>query len=173
MMADNSIIHFIITGGTIDSYYDGSLDTAVTNKESIIPEFIASLKLSVLTKHTTVCLKDSKEITDTDLQKILKTIEESLDNKFIITHGTYTMPDTARFLKANLKRKDAVIILTGSFIPIKGFAPSDGPFNLGYAISQAQILPNGVYVCMNGESFQPDEVLKRISEGKFTSIFNR
>ena len=38
-------IHFIITGGTIDSHYDGTKDTAVPNKESVIPKFIEELKL--------------------------------------------------------------------------------------------------------------------------------
>lgn len=40
-----SKIHFIITGGTIDSYYDGTKDTAVPRETSIIPDFIQSLKL--------------------------------------------------------------------------------------------------------------------------------
>jgi len=47
-------IHFIITGGTIDSYYDGTKDTAVTNKESVIPEFIKGLRLFTEIEFTTV-----------------------------------------------------------------------------------------------------------------------
>lgn len=77
-------------------------------------------------------MKDSRQLGENDRKEILKAIEESPSNKIIITHGTYTMPDTARYLKANLKRNDQTIILTGSMIPIKGFSPSDGTFNLGY-----------------------------------------
>lgn len=164
-------VHFIITGGTIDSYYDGSKDTAVTNKESIIPSFIESLKLYVNTEFTVVCLKDSRELQSEDLHNILKAIEESHFNKIIITHGTYTMPDTARFLKAHLKRNDQTIVLTASSIPIKGFAPSDGPFNLGYSMAKVEDLETGVYVCINGRVFSPDEVMKIFSEARFTSIF--
>ncbi len=166
-------IHFIITGGTIDSHYDGSKDTAVPNKESIIPSFIESLKLYHNAEFTTICMKDSRELKREDLETILKTIEESPHDKIIITHGTYTMPDTARFLKANLKRTDQTIILTGSAIPISGFSPSDGPFSLGYAVAKLETLEPGVHVAINGRVFTPEEVMKVMSEARFTSIFNQ
>lgn len=169
----NSSIHFIITGGTIDSHYDGSKDTAVPNKESIIPSFIESLKLYQKTEFTTVCMKDSRELKSEDLQNVLKTINESKHKKIIITHGTYTMPDTARFLKANIERNDQIIILTASMIPINGFSPSDGPFNLGYSIAKLENLDPGIYVAMNGRIFSPEEVMKVISEARFTSIFQK
>ena len=89
----------------------------------------------------------------------------------IITHGTYTMPDTARYLKANLKRKDQKIVITGSMVPLKGFDFTDAPFNLGYAIATVQIIDNEVYLCMNGTTFIPEEVSKNLSEGRFYSIF--
>lgn len=171
-MADDSI-HFILTGGTIDSYYDGTRDTVVPNEHSIIPEFINSLHLYAKTEFTEVCMKDSRALNQEDRNEILKAVEESPNQKIIITHGTYTMPDTARFLKANLKRNDQVIALTGSLIPIKGFTPSDGTLNLGYTIAQLENQKPGVYVCMNCKTFSPEEVLKIISEGRFASIFNK
>ena len=118
-------------------------------------------------------MKDSREIDENDLRKMLETLEQSPNTRNVLTHGTYTMPDTARYLKANLQRKDQTIILTGSMIPIKGFAPSDGPFNLGFAISEVQHLPPGVYIAMNGRIFDADEATKIISEGRFVSLFNR
>ena len=81
------------------------------------------------------------------------------------------MPDTARFLKANLKRKDQTIIITGSMIPLSGFSPSDGPFAIGYAIAKTRDLRKGIYICMNGRVFSPEEVMKVNKEGRFTSIF--
>jgi len=163
------IIHFVITGGTIDSYYSIKKDTAVPNTNSAIPGFIKSLDLKA--EFTEVCMKDSREFTHEDLENILKAIEESPYKKIIITHGTYTMPDTGRYLKANLKRKDQTILLTGSMIPMKGFSPSDSTFNLGYAMAKIQNLPPGIFVCMNARVFSPDEIMKVISEGKFASIF--
>ena len=81
------------------------------------------------------------------------------------------MPDTARFLKANLKRKDKTIIITGSMIPLLGFSPSDGPYSIGYALAKVQDLDSGIYVCMNGKIFSPEEVMKINKEGRFSSIF--
>ncbi|MCK5332438.1 asparaginase [Candidatus Parcubacteria bacterium] len=164
-------IHFVITGGTIDSYYDSSKDTAVPNEKSIIPNFIKSLKLYNPVEFTNICMKDSRDIIESDLKKILITVEKSSNKKIIITHGTYTMPDTARFLKANLKRKDQTIIIMGSMIPLVGFSPSDGPFSIGYSIAKIQDLKPGIYICMNGRVFSPEEVMKVGKEGKFISIF--
>lgn len=116
-------------------------------------------------------MKDSRDIVKDDLKKILETIEKSPHKKVIITHGTYTMPDTARFLQANLKRKDQTVIITGSMIPLIGFSPSDGPFSIGYGLAKVQDLKAGIYVCMNGKVFSPAEVMKVNKEGRFTSVF--
>ncbi len=168
-----SNIEIIITGGTIDSYYDGIKDAITPLSNSAIPDFIKTLKTENKFSFTQICMKDSRSLNAKDLHDILKSINKSSSKKIIITHGTYTMPDTARFLVANLKRKDQVIILTGSMIPITGFSPSDAPFNLGYSMAALKTLKSGVYVCMNGQIFNPKEVLKRLSEGKFVSVFNK
>ena len=165
------IIHFIITGGTIDSFYESTKDTVIPNEKSIIPRFVKSLKLYDPVEFTEVCMKDSRDIVEKDLKNILNVVEKSPHKKIIITHGTYTMPDTARFLKANLKRKDQTIIITGSMIPLLGFSPSDGPFSIGYSISKVQDLEPGIYVCMNGRVFSSEEVMKVNKEGRFSSVF--
>ena len=116
-------------------------------------------------------MKDSRSLDETDRKNILKTAQNSPCKKIIITHGTYTMPDTARYLKANLKVRDKTIILTGSMIPLKGFSPSDGPFSLGYSVAKVQDLGHGIYVCMNGKVFSPNEIVKLLSEGRFGSVF--
>lgn len=170
-MTDKSAIHFVITGGTIDSYYDGTKDTVVPYKHSTIPSYLNGIKLYQKLKFTEVCMKDSRALTKTDMNNILKIVEKSPSRKIIITHGTYTMPDTARYLKANLKRNDQAIVFTGSMIPLLGFSPSDAPLNLGYSMAKVQSLPPGIYVCMNGRLFSPDEVIKIVSKGRFASIY--
>ncbi len=164
-------LHFIITGGTIDSVYDGAKDTVVTSKKSIVPSFIGSVNLGYKTKFTQAAMKDSRNLQEKDLKKVLSLIKQSPYDKIIVTHGTYTMPDTARFLKAQLKKLKKTVVVTGSMIPILGFTPSDGTFNLGYAIGRIESLPHGIYVAMNGRIFSPEEVLKNLYSGTFTSIF--
>ena len=108
-MSEKSI-HFIITGGTIDSYYDGTKDTAVPNEHSVVPKYINILKLYEKTEFSEVCMKDSRKLTEKDRKNVLKEVKKSDSKRIIITHGTYTLPDTARYLKANLKDHGKVII---------------------------------------------------------------
>lgn len=166
-------IHFILTGGTIDSYYDGTKDTAVPNEHSVLPKFINILKLYEECEFTEICMKDSREIDGDDRNKILEAVNNSKSNRIIITHGTYTLPDTARFLQANIKENHKTIIFVCSMIPLEGFVPTDAGFNIGYAVAKSQELPEGIYVCMNGRIFDPNEVVKIISEGRFGSIYTK
>ncbi|MBT7237718.1 asparaginase [Candidatus Woesearchaeota archaeon] len=171
MEKEKSTIHFILTGGTIDSFYEGTKDTVTTLEHSKIPEYLTGLKLHEETKFTEICMKDSRDLIEQDMENITNAIEESNSKKVIVTIGTYTMPDTAKYLKANLKRDDQTIIFTGSMIPLMGFAPSDASFNLGYSIAKVQDLQPGICVCMNGKIFSPEEVAKLLYEGRFISIF--
>ena len=166
----SSKTHIIITGGTIDSVYDGAKDTVITLKHSIIPQFFEMIKLSNKLVFTELCVKDSRDINIIDLKKLEKEIKNSKHKKIIITHGTYTMPTTARYLSAKVA-SEKTIVLTGSFIPIQGFTPSDGPFNLGFAYAMSQQLPSGVYICMHGRVYNPEEVAKDMKKGRFYSIF--
>ncbi|MFA7000142.1 MAG: asparaginase domain-containing protein [Candidatus Paceibacterota bacterium] len=170
---ENNKLHFIITGGTIDSHYDGSKDTVITNEHSVIPKFIQTLKLYEECEFTEVCMKDSREINESDRKKIIEIINNSESNRIIITHGTYTLPDTARYLNANIENHNKTIILIASMIPLAGFTETDAGFNLGYAVAKSQELKNGVHICMNGRIFTPEEVIKIISEGRFGSIYTK
>jgi L-asparaginase len=49
------------------------------------------------------------------------------------------------------------------------FGSSDGLFNLGSALSFAQVLPPGIYIAMNGQCFPWDHVRKNTQTGVFES----
>ncbi len=172
-MEPNKALHFIMTGGTIDSFYDITKDTAVTHEHSVIPRFIKSLQLYEECDFTEVCMKDSRALTEEDRKNILAAVVASPAKRIIITHGTYTLPDTARFLNFNLKDHGKIIIFVCSMIPLEGFTPTDAGFNLGYAIAKSQEISEGIYVCMNGRIFDPSEVIKNVSEGRFGSIYTK
>ena len=61
------------------------------------------------------------------------------------------------------------VVLTGAMIPY-AFGSSDGLFNLGSALSFAQVLPAGVYVAMNGTAFAWDQVRKNVQTGYFEAL---
>ncbi len=98
----NQKIHVIITGGTIDSEWDAAADTAVTRSESIIPKYFSKLKLDIDFTFNTVFMKDSRKIMPEDVKAVSEAVENSPSDKILITHGTYTMPDTARYVQARL-----------------------------------------------------------------------
>jgi len=155
-----SSLHFIITGGTIDSHYDPDKCTVIPGRDSVIPEYlknVVGLSSSKIT-FTEICMKDSRDLTQKDIGKIKTIIETSSSNRFLITHGTYTLSSTAKFLEMNLDRKDVTVVLTGAMIPLTGFCPSDAGFNLGFALANVFGLPPGVFVCIFGEKWLPDQV---------------
>jgi L-asparaginase len=76
------------------------------------------------------------------------------------------MVETARALAAAPSGK--TIVLTGAMVPYV-FGSSDGLFNLGSALSFAQVLPTGVYIAMNGRCFPWDRVRKNQRTGIFES----
>lgn len=144
-------VHFVMTGGTIDSYYDGAKDMVVPYKKSIIPKFIKGLNLHIKTDFTEVCMKDSRDMVLADLEGVKKTIEDSKHTKFIITHGTYCIPNTAEYLKDHLKAEDKTIVFTGSIVPPDVYMGSDALFNIGFATAEVLRLRPGIYLCMNGK----------------------
>jgi L-asparaginase len=171
MRQNNETIHIILTGGTIDSHWEGSLDTAVPNRHSIMQTFIQNLQLYQKFKFTEIVMKDSRDLTIADRKAVARAMEKSESKKIIVTHGTYTMAVTAKFLKKHLKRKDQTIVFTGSMSPLQGFTISDAPFSVGYALAKVEELPPGIYICMNGKTFTAKEAEKDTAKGRFYSIF--
>ncbi len=152
-------------GGTIEFKDPGyeimnqqmmKLDTSIGNylKNMVKPHFSYSTE--------SVCDKDSRYINTADLEKLAKAIEMSPHENILITHDTFTMKNTAKFLVEYLSKNkiEKKIILTGSMIPIVGFSVSDAAFNLGYSIASFDNIKTGVYICMNGGIFDYNEVNK-------------
>lgn len=169
MMSSKPKIDVVITGGTIDSEWNAAQDTSVVADESVVPKYFKKLDTDIEVTFNTVCMKDSRSLLPEDLRQICEAVDDSPSDKVLITHGTYTMPDTARYLEANMKTKKAVI-LTGALVPLSGFEMSDAGFNLGFAIARLLTMEPGVLLCMQGRVFTPQEVAKNMSEARFFSI---
>ena len=115
----------------------------------------------------TLMMVDSIEMSKIERTYIIqKCIEEPI-KQIIITHGTDTMVKTARILaKSDI---DKTIVLSGAMIPVR-FGSSDGLFNMGSALSFVQVLSPGVYIAMNGQIFNQENVRKNKKLGIFEEM---
>jgi len=156
-------IALLITGGTFDKEYN-ELNGELFFKKTHVPEMLNMGRSLVTARVDTLMMKDSLLMTDADRQVIADACKKAKESAIVITHGTDTMEDTARFLAPLIKRK--TVILTGAMVPYK-FGSSDGLFNLGSALAYAQLQPPGVYVAMNGQCFLWDNVRKNKKKGVF------
>jgi L-asparaginase len=115
----------------------------------------------------TLMMIDSLDMTEQDRILIADHCLKAEEKRIVITHGTDTMADTAKFLAGRIKEK--TVVLTGAMIPYK-FGSSDGLFNLGSALAFVQALPHGVYVAMNGRIFNWNNVRKNRQTGEFEEL---
>jgi len=156
-------IRVIVTGGTFDKEYD-ELSGRLFFRDTHLPEMLRRGRCRLDVAVEALMMIDSLEMTDADRQVVLESCRSCPEERIVITHGTDTMADTARALHGAAIGK--TIVLTGAMIPY-AFGSSDGLFNLGSALSFAQVLPPGVYVAMNGRFFPGDRVRKDRSTGIF------
>jgi L-asparaginase len=159
-------IRILVTGGTFDKEYD-EITGRLFFKETHVPEMLRLGRSRVEVAITPLMLIDSLDMTDLDRQRIVTSCRDCAEHRIVLTHGTDTMVETAAALVAALREK--TIVLTGAMVPY-AFGSSDGLFNLGSALSFAQVLPSGVYVAMNGRAFAWNRVRKNRESGVFESI---
>ena len=159
-------IKIFATGGTFDKEFN-EINGELYFKKTNLFELLELGRSQVDLKIETLMMVDSLQMTNTERQYILEKCKKEKTDKIIITHGTDTMVQTAEFIAKHIK--DKIIILTGAMIPIK-FGSSDGLFNLGSALSFAQVLDPGVYITMNGQYFYWDNVRKNKKLGIFERI---
>jgi len=159
-------IRVFVTGGTFDKEYD-ELRGRLYFKDTHIGEMLrlARCRLEVTTR--TLMMIDSLDMKDDDRRLVVESCASCEESRIVVTHGTDTMPETARALiAAGVPAKGKTVVLTGAMIPY-AFGSSDGLFNLGSALSFAQVLAPGVYVAMNGRYFAGDKVRKNRDSGTF------
>ncbi len=161
------MIQILITGGTFDKSYN-HISGDLFFEKTHIPEMLKRSKCRLKVDVKTLMMIDSLEMTEYDIEKIIRECKETKSSKILITHGTDTMVNTAKKIAEKIKNK--TIILTGAMIPYAFGSSSDGFFNLGCALSFAQTLENGVYIAINGQCFDFDKVRKNNKKGYFEKI---
>jgi len=150
------------TGGTIDkTYFDQK--SAYQVGEPQASGVLERANVVVDYELVPIMQKDSLELDDSDREKIRTVIESDPAEKVVVTHGTDTMIETARYLK---QVSNKTIVLTGSMYPAQ-YRDSDAVFNLGCALLAVQILGPGVYISMNGRLFDPQAAVKNVVLNRF------
>ncbi len=158
-------VRIIITGGTIDKVHDTRSEGLGFSPDGAthIPEMLRIGRCHFPVVEL-VMLKDSLYFDDQDRRAISEAVSASEESAIVITHGTGTMGDTARFLTG--VAPDKTVVLTGAMRPFSLNA-SDGEFNLGGAVVAAQLLSPGVWGVMNGRTFPADKLNKNVEQGRF------
>ena len=159
-------IRVFVTGGTFDKQYN-EIDGTLSFRETHVEDVLARGRCRLDVRVEVLMMMDSLDLRDADRARIVAACREAAESQVVITHGTDTMVETARAIAA--AGLDKTVVLTGAMIPF-AFGSSDGLFNLGSALSFAQVLPRGVYVAMNGRWFPWDDVRKNRELGVFEPI---
>lgn len=156
------MIEVFTTGGTIDKvYFDANSEFEVG--DSLIGELLAESNIRDGFSITGLMRKDSLEMTDEDREAVRAAVSRCAAERVLITHGTDTMVETGRSL---LSVTGKTIVLTGAMQPAR-MRRSDAVFNIGFAWAALRLLPNGVYIAMNGEVFEVGSVRKNLKAQRF------
>jgi len=161
-------IRLLLAGGTIDKHYNmhnGELDFEESHIRGALEQGRCNAGLVI----QPLILKDSLDMTDFDRALIAKACLESDESKLLITHGTDTMVLTAETLARTGLADTKTIVLTGAMVPYI-MKHSDGAFNLGCAVTAVQCLSPGIYIVINGEVFNWDNVVKNLDLLKFEAL---
>ncbi|MDY7218658.1 asparaginase domain-containing protein [Denitrificimonas sp. JX-1] len=158
-------IHILTTGGTFDKIYHDAL-SEFTIGEPMAPELLDEAGVNLTYTVESLLKKDSLEFTESDRELLRQRVLSSPHTHILIIHGTDTMTLSAQFL-GQVNRK--TVVFTGAMQPAR-MRKSDAPFNLGFAIGILQCLDSGIYIAMNGQVFNTDNVQKNRQMGRFETL---
>ena len=158
-------VRIIVTGGTIDKVHDPATEALAFSEDNTthVPEILSLARCHFPTVQL-LMLKDSLDFDDDDRAAIVEAILAAPEPAIVVTHGTGTMGQSARWISKRVSGK--TIVLTGAMRP-HSLSFSDGPFNMGGAIIAAQVMQNGVYGVMNGRVFEAAALTKNTEQGRF------
>lgn len=160
-------IRIFVTGGTFDKEYN-MITGELFFKDTHLKEMLELGRCTLDYRIRTLMMIDSIDMNEEDRELILTNCKRCPEDKILITHGTDTMTETARFLAE--AKLDKTIVISGAMIPYQFGHSSDGFFNLGSALAFLQSLPHGVYIVMNGRYFNWNNVKKNRKTGMFEGL---
>lgn len=164
-------LHVLTTGGTIDKvYFDAQSEFQVGEPQ--VTDLFREAGVAFTYSVEVLFRKDSLDLTDEDRQLVADRVLATDHTRVLVTHGTDTMPDTARAVADALEAAGPVgktVVFVGSLAPAR-FKATDAEFNVGFAAAAVQALGPGVYVAMNGRVFDPHHVRKDRERNRFAAV---
>lgn len=174
-------VNIITMGGTIDKDYP-RLTAGYAfefGDESAVSRILRSHpNLGITFDVTSICKKDSLEVTEDDRNSLFRAICEivakmeksSQKIRIVVTHGTDTMIETAKYIKERLDDKRVIIAFTGATKPER-FIDSDASFNVGCAVGATSICsPGSIVICMNGNAVPVEKCERDEDSGLFQEV---
>ncbi len=158
-------IRFVTMGGTIDKVYFDALSQFEVG-DSPLTQVLTEGRVEFEYDVVALLQKDSLEMTDADRRQLRDFIAADDADKYVITHGTDTMPQTAEMLT---DLAGQTIVITGALTPAR-FRSTDAIFNVGMAVAAVQVCQPGVYIAMNGQVFPAGAVRKNRDENRFEPL---
>ena len=158
------VITILATGGTIDKFYSvaGTLDIGKPAAHDVLSRVLTDIRFDI----RALIGKDRLDMTDEDRAELVAALNAVEHDQVLITHGTDTMSESARYIAEHAELGSKVVVLTGAMQPAV-MAHSDAGFNLGAAISALNLLEPGVYISMSGRIFPAHTVRKDRARGIF------
>ena len=160
-------IEILEMGGTINGILDPN---GPIPDESRVVGFLEKFQSELLIRCSfkIVVMKDSRVIQTEDRKALTDAIRHTFTKRILVPHGTFTMPETGRFLQKSLGEKigEKCVVLVGSMIPL-GEKESDAPANIEFAVANLRKAPPGVWVAMIRNLWNPQEVQKDLETGEF------
>lgn len=160
-------VTILTTGGTFDKVYSVAGELEIGDPS--VPELLSYVLTDTAFDVRSVLKLDSLDMVDSDRAALVEALNTVTNDRVIITHGTDTMPETARYIEANAELGHKVVVLTGAMQPAS-MRKSDASFNLGAAVAALNLLEPGVYISMSGRIFPASSVQKNRARGIFETI---
>jgi len=153
------------TGGTFNKRYNPLRGELEVPQDGIAVESILQYCYNTSYELLNIIHKDSLEMSESDRELIVKTIQNSSARKVLIVHGTDTMDVTATFLALHVK--DKIITLTGTMVPFS-IDPVEATANFMMALGDLMCREqNGVNLAMHGAIASHGSIYKNRQKGIF------
>jgi L-asparaginase len=148
-------IALFTTGGTIDG---ADSDRGTSRQESDAAKWLET-QSNITLFADALFNKDSRQITDADRTLMVARIRDCDSRLVLVTHGTFTIAESARAVQRSLGNTSKTVLLVGAWKPF-GAIESDAPLQMEFALKALCSAPCGVWIAMDGRLWHPEVTQK-------------